>query len=180
MPADDAEQPANLAHQQVNDTPLLSFGTQVVVDGRAISAELTNSSELILRFVTALVERIELESSDSEAPLRSLAREFRAGAAANSEAPLIGVSAVAARGETAITTHTFTDLNRVNLRLVSALSVPVDHVISEFRRIFAVGRNRSHVSSRYRTFPTDPERLERFLLGERAYTRLRLDEPLAP
>ena len=124
--------------------------------------------------------RIESEAGESEAPLRTLAREFRSDAAAGDGAALIGVSVVAARGETAITTHTFTDLSRVNLRLVSALSVPVDHVISEFKRVFAVGRNRSHVSSRFRTFPNDPERLERFLLGERAYTRLRLDEPLAP
>src|SRR5690606_29154406 len=91
-----------------------------------------------------------------------------------------GVSAVIRRGESAIMLHTFSDLGRLTLRLVSARSVPIDLVISEFKQIFAVGRYQSHVTSRFRAFPADGAELERFLVGERAYARLRLDEPLAP
>lgn len=162
------------------DAPLLSFGTQVVVDARAVAAELTNSGDLVAAFVAGLIGRIEPDAAATGAPLRTLTREFRAPGHAAEDGPLVGVSAVAALGDSAIMMHTFTDLSRVNLRLVSAMAVPIDLVIGEFKRVFAISRYRSHVSSRYRTFPSDDDQLGRFLSGERAYTRLRLDEPLAP
>lgn len=180
MTASDAAPPPNTNSNRQDRAPLLSFGTQVVIDARAVAARATNSEELASQLVNTLVARVEQDSSDADAPMRSFVRAFTAADGLAADGPVAGVSAIAARGETAISLHTFTDLSRVNLRLVSALSVPIDVVISEFKRAFSILRYRSHVSSRYRTFPGSDEQLERFLIGERAYTRLRLDEPLAP
>lgn len=157
--------------------PLLGFGTQVILDGRAAAAQALSSRRQIEEFVLGLLDRVETDDEDrrESGPERTIARvqsgEDRGGP---------GVSAVVARGETAVMLHTFSDFGRLTMRLVSARSVPVDHVINEFRRVFGVGRSQSHVTTRFRAFPADGDELERFLAGERAYARLRLNEPLAP
>lgn len=155
---------------------LLGFGTQVVIDGRAASVEALISRELVASFVLSMLDQVETDNNSPVGePGGMLSRMLPASAQIRP-----GVSAVVTRGETAVMLHTFSDIARLTMKLVSARSVPADRVINEFKRNFGVGRHQSHVTSRFRAFPTDGGELERFLVGERAYARLRLDEPLAP
>lgn len=155
---------------------LLGFGTQVALDGRAAAHAALESRETVAGFVAALMDQVE---GDSGGPGGSSANQVSRMLDPSQQATP-GVSAVLKRGESAIMLHTFSDLGRVTMRLVSARSVAADLVIAEFKETFAAGRYQSHVTSRFRSFPNDGERLERFLAGERAYARLRLDDPLAP
>src|SRR5690606_17640432 len=152
---------------------LLSFGTQVAVDGRAAAHDALASRETVAGFVASLIDQVEAD--DAEHRGGELSRMLDPA-----EQSTPGVSAVLSRGASAVMLHTFTELGRVTMRLVSARSVPADLVIAEFKQTFSVGRYQSHVTSRFRTFPSEGEELARFLAGERAYARLRLDDPLAP
>ncbi|HZJ10534.1 MAG TPA: hypothetical protein VFD39_12620 [Trueperaceae bacterium] len=160
---------------------LLGFGTQVVLDGRAAAAEAIASRERVTAFVSNLIDQIEPANgghAGGQHEGEQGGTTSRLLGAAGQASP--GVSAVVTRGETAVMLHTFSDVGRLTLRLVSARSVPVDLVIRAFKAGFTVGRYQSHVTSRFRAFPSDGDELERFLVGERAYACLRLDEPLAP
>ena len=155
---------------------LLGFGTQVALDGRAAAHAALESRETVAGFIAALMDQVEADSGAHDG--RSDREISRMLDPTQQATP--GVSAVLKRGESAIMLHTFSDLGRVTMRLVSARSVPTDLVIAQFKETFSVGRSQSHVTSRFRSFPNEGERLERFLAGERAYARLRLDDPLAP
>lgn len=158
--------------QETHD--LLGYGTQLVLDGRAADAGVLASQDRVATFVTAVLDQIEADAGEG-ADGGTLARLQVA-----KENHDNGISAVVSRGETTVMLHTFSDVGRITLRLVSARSVPVDLVMNEFKNTFVVGRYQSHVTARFRAFPKDGAQLERLLVGERAYARLRLSEPFLP
>lgn len=176
MTVSNDEAAATDARSAADTTYLLGFGTQVALDGRAAAIDALTSRETVAGFVATLIDQVEAESG----ALPGFPDRERSRMLAPERQSTPGVSAVIARGESAVMVHTFSELGRLTVRLVSARKVPVDLVISEFKKTFSVGRYQSHVTSRFRAFPSEGGELERFLLGERSYARLRLDEPMAP
>src|SRR5690606_12226696 len=144
---------------------LLAYGTQVVMDGRLADAARLGSRELAEGFVRETLRLLE----DGDEPLVVVLEGDGAGP---------GVSAVARSGETGVMVHTFTDLERLTMRLVSSRTVAVDEVRRAFVEAFKVGRHQTHVTARFRTMALHRDVLAAQLAGERDYARVRLTEPL--
>lgn len=89
-----------------------------------------------------------------------------------------GVSVGLALPESHLTLHTFAERRTVSLSLFSPQLLATENVLGAFRARFGVGRLESHLSSRGVALPQDEARAVPYLLGERNYTDVRLDDTL--
>lgn len=89
-----------------------------------------------------------------------------------------GVSVGLALPESHLTLHTFAPRRTLSLSLFSPQLLAAEGIIEAFRTRFAVGRLESHLGSRSVALPQDEARAIRYLLGERNYTDVRLDDTL--
>ena len=89
-----------------------------------------------------------------------------------------GVSVGLALPESHLTLHTFSARRTVSLSVFSPQLLATEGVLEAFRQRFEVGRLESHLGSRAVALPQDEGRAVPYLLGERNYTDVRLDDTL--
>jgi S-adenosylmethionine/arginine decarboxylase-like enzyme len=89
-----------------------------------------------------------------------------------------GVSVGLALPESHLTLHTFAERRTVSLSLFSPQLLAIEKVLGAFRERFGVGRLESHLGSRGVALPQEEARAVPYLLGERNYTDVRLDDSL--
>lgn len=89
-----------------------------------------------------------------------------------------GVSVGVALPGSHLTLHTFAARRTVSLSVFSPQLLATEGVTRMFRQRFEVGRLESHLSSRGVALPQDEGLAVRYLLGERNYTDVRLDDTL--
>lgn len=89
-----------------------------------------------------------------------------------------GVSVGLALPESHLTLHTFAPRRTVSLSIFSPQLLATEGVIEAFRMHFGVGRLESYLGSRSISLPQHEQRAIRYLLGERNYTDVRLDDTL--
>ena len=89
-----------------------------------------------------------------------------------------GVSVGLALPEAHLTLHTFAPRRTLSLSVFSPQLLAAEGIIEAFRTRFAVGRVESHLGSRSVALPQDEARAVPYLLGERHYTDVRLDDTL--
>lgn len=89
-----------------------------------------------------------------------------------------GVSVGLALPESHLTLHTFSERRTVSLSLFSPQLLAIESVLGAFRERFGVGRLESHLGSRSVALPQDEAKAVPYLLGERNYTDVRLDDTL--
>lgn len=89
-----------------------------------------------------------------------------------------GVSVGIALPGSHLTLHTFVSRRTVSLSVFSPQLLATEGVTQAFRRHFGVGRLESHLGGRGVALPQDEGRAVRYLLGERTYTDVRLDDTL--
>ncbi len=140
----------------------LGYGAHLIIDGFGATAPLHDegwnidaASELL-----SVLERPEV-------PLTRVSYWFEDG-----------VSVGLALPESHLTLHTFAPRRTLSLSLFSPQLLAAEGVIEAFRTRFAVGRLESHLGSRSVALPQDEGLAIRYLLGERNYTDVRLDDTL--
>lgn len=89
-----------------------------------------------------------------------------------------GVSVGLALPESHLTLHTFAARRTVSLSVFSPQLLATEGVLEAFRQRFEIGRLESHLGSRSVALPQDEARATPYLLGERNYTDVRLDDTL--
>ncbi len=89
-----------------------------------------------------------------------------------------GISVGLALPDSHLTLHTFAPRRTLSLSFFSSQLRAAENVIEVFRARFAVGRIESHLGSRSVALPQDEARAVPYLLGERHYTDVRLDDTL--
>ncbi len=89
-----------------------------------------------------------------------------------------GVSVGLALPDSHLTLHTFAARRTLSLSFFSPQLRAAENVTEMFRTRFAVGRIESHLGSRSVALPQDEARAVLYLLGERHYTDVRLDDTL--
>lgn len=89
-----------------------------------------------------------------------------------------GVSVGLALPDSHLTLHTFAARRTLSLNVFSPNLRAAEGIIEVFRMRFAVGRIESHLGSRSVALPQDEARALPYLLGERHYTDVRLDDTL--
>lgn len=89
-----------------------------------------------------------------------------------------GVSVGIALPGSHLTLHTFAARRTVSLSVFSPQLLATEGVIEAFRGRFGVGRLESHLGGRSVALPQHEGRAVRYLLGERTYTDVRLDDTL--
>ena len=89
-----------------------------------------------------------------------------------------GVSVGLALPDSHLTLHTFAPRRTLSLSFFSPQLRAAENVIEVFRARFTVGRVESHLGSRSVALPQDEARAVPYLLGERHYTDVRLDDTL--
>ena len=89
-----------------------------------------------------------------------------------------GVSVALALPEAHLTLHTFAARRLVCLGMFSPQLLSAQGITGVFRGRLGVGRLEGHLGSRSVILPQDEERALKYLLGERSYADVRLDESL--
>lgn len=89
-----------------------------------------------------------------------------------------GVSVGLALPEAHLTLHTFAARRLVCLGVFSPQLLTAQGITRVFRERFAIGRLEGHLGSRSVLLPQHEENALKYLLGERSYTDVRLDESL--
>lgn len=140
----------------------LGYGAHLIIDGFGATAPLHDESWNI-DAASELLSVLERPN----APLTRVSYWFEDG-----------VSVGLALPESHLTLHTFAPRRTLSLSLFSPQLLAAEGVIEAFRTRFAVGRLESHLGSRSVALPQDEARAIRYLLGERNYTDVRLDDTL--
>jgi S-adenosylmethionine/arginine decarboxylase-like enzyme len=139
----------------------LGYGTLLIIDGfNANSKTLTNRTtiETCLNEIAALLESHQEDLLSIE--------------------DATGISATLRLAESHLSLHTFSNSGSLSLRIFSRHDMRLGEITSVLEKHFAVGRIESYLSNRSKTMPLERNVRERVLLGDRAYTALRLDEIL--
>lgn len=89
-----------------------------------------------------------------------------------------GLSVGIALPEAHLTLHTFRSSQRVSLGVFSRQTLSLGGALELLEARFGLGRLESYLGSRSVVLPQDEARARAFLLGERTYTDLRLDDTL--
>ena len=89
-----------------------------------------------------------------------------------------GVSVGIALPGSHLTLHTFAARRTASLSVFSPQLLATEGIIEAFRGRFGVGRLESHLGGRSVALPQHEGRAVRYLLGERTYTDVRLDDTL--
>ncbi|ADI14322.1 S-adenosylmethionine decarboxylase [Truepera radiovictrix] len=141
----------------------LAYGAHLIVDGYgAKEAPLVDEAHA-LGVARELLEALGLGST----PTLTLTHRARDGLS-------VGV----ALPESHLTLHTFQPAQRLSLGIFSRQTLALGEVLELLRVRFGLGRLESHLDSRSVVLPHDEERARTFLLGERTYADLRLDDTL--
>ena len=140
----------------------LSYGAHMIVDGYGASAPLLDEGWVI----DAAWQLLGTLGPSNSEPLQ-VSYWFPDG-----------VSVGLARPEAHLTLHTFASRRLVCLSMFSPQLLSSQGSSQVFQERFALGRLEGHLGSRSVLLPQHHERALRYLLGERAYTDVRLDESL--
>ena len=140
----------------------LGYGAHMIVDGYGASAPLLDEGWVI----DAAWQLLGVLGHSSDAPVK-VSYWFPDG-----------VSVGLARPEAHVTLHTFAARRLVCLSVFSPQLLSAQGLTRVFRERFAVGRLEGHLGSRSVALPQHEERALNYLLGERSYTDVRLDESL--
>jgi S-adenosylmethionine/arginine decarboxylase-like enzyme len=141
----------------------LAYGAHLIVDGYGAK------------------EPLLVDEAHAQGAMRELAESLGLG----SEPTLTlthrahdGLSVGLALPESHLTLHTFQPAQRLSLGVFSRQTLALGEVLELLRNRFGLGRFESHLESRGVILPQDAGRAHTFLLGERTYTDLRLDDTL--
>jgi len=140
----------------------LGYGAHLIVDGFGATAPLGDegwNKEAAQQLLTVL--------GVSEAQLTRVSYWFEDG-----------VSVGLALPESHLTLHTFSARCTVSLSIFSPQLLATEGVLEAFRQRFEIGRLESHLGGRSVALPQDEARAIPYLLGERNYTDVRLDDTL--
>ncbi len=140
----------------------LGYGAQVIVDGYGASAPLHDES-WVIETAYHLLGTLGSQGSD---PFK-VSYWFPDG-----------VSVGLALPEAHLTLHTFAGRRLACLGVFSPQLLSAQGMTGVFRERFAIGRLEGHLGSRSVLLPQHEERALSYLLGERSYTDVRLDESL--
>jgi len=148
---------------KVNGYDSLGYGTHLILDGfRSDAARL----------------------ADDEAFVEALRAIFKTMGGAGGEPVVVrpegeaGMSGAIVGAEAYLCLHTFPALDKLSLEAFSGRALPSQPITDAVVERFGVGRVESRVHGRGRLLPRGREALERALLGDRSYARLRLRDLL--
>lgn len=143
------------------------YGTHIILDGFRAAPESLADAQLLDAALRSIGER--MHESGNVTTVSVHATSSGAGG---------GVSAALVAAESQAAVHAFPELRRLSLQAFSTRSLPTAEVTRAFVERFHVGRYECRVHGRARLLPNETEELERALLGERDYARLRLRDLL--
>lgn len=89
-----------------------------------------------------------------------------------------GFTAAIRGAEAHVVLHLFPELGMVSLHVFSRRDILLSDLTRELADRFDVGRFESHLGNATKALPREKHRLRRALAGDRAYTRVRLDDQL--
>jgi S-adenosylmethionine/arginine decarboxylase-like enzyme len=137
----------------------LGYGTQLILDGFNAEAKGLQDKavlEACLREVAALLEPVQSDILHLREPT--------------------GSSANLRLGESHLSLHAFSDT--LSLQIFSRHDVPLSAVTELLGKHFSVRRVESFLSNHAKTLPQESEARKKVLLGDRAYSALRLEAAL--
>ncbi len=141
----------------------LGYGTHLIVDGFGAASTTLESAEYAFEVAGEVLASLELGSAHTT-PLSHHAEG--------------GVSVGLVLPESHLTLHTFSGARSVSLSLFSRQVLHFERVLELLQVRFEVGRLESYLGSRSVALPQDAEQALPFLIGERSYTDVRLDDTL--
>ena len=141
----------------------LSYGTHYLIDAHKADPEALQSERVVTDLLLALANLIEPEHNASVI-------------VSNIQDAPTGLTAGIYLNEAFVSLHTFPDIQAVATRVFSRHTIQVSPVTALLREYLKYGRFESQVSNHSKTLVSDPERMNRVLLGERNYTALRLSK----
>ncbi len=140
----------------------LGYGAHMMVDGYGVSAPLLDEGWVI----GAAWQLLGVLGPSNDEPVK-VSYWFPDG-----------VSVGLARPEAHLTLHTFAGRRLVCLGVFSPQLLSAQDMTRVFQERFSVGRLEGHLGSRSVLLPQHYESALKYLLGERSYTDVRLDESL--
>jgi S-adenosylmethionine decarboxylase len=134
----------------------LGYGTHLILDGFNADGERLQDTKVVKACLNEVGVLLEPTTADSLSVSESS-----------------GISAVLRLSESHLALHTYT--SSLSLQIFSRHDVRLSEVSDLLSKHFAVRRVESFLSSHAKTMPQDSEARKRVLLGDRAYSSLRLE-----
>jgi S-adenosylmethionine/arginine decarboxylase-like enzyme len=139
----------------------LGYGTHLIIDGFSATTE----SLLDKNMVNACLQEVAGMLEATQAELLSAEDQT-------------GISATLKLTESHVSLHTFSTFGTLSLHIFSRHDLRPGDMTDALGKHFGVRRVESHLSNHSRTLPQDQAARQRALLGDRAYSALRLDTSL--